>query len=365
MAKLPTTRPSCDLLDRTGYENFKEELSKLLALLATFVDQKVIQAAIDLSQGNGTSNNMDFANARAPYRKLESLIRISQHTSYRSRGTTSWGPELLILEHPIEQYRKVSKRIKSTKAFIHGIEGNGPFHDVTEAHMRQAIPNTNLCSEPSSFIRMNFGKGRLYEGLSREGYPADYPPERHGATPTISLAHLLENGFLRDKKHGGAFNPLDKAALALSLGRCLVHYFHGHLMRLPWSADNIYFLHQYKDSQHWLFNIHHPYVTCRTRKETKEVISDDILDRPVNPGKCQAILCSFARLLLEIENGHRIAISGRVRSDLKRMNNKVTNNRRNYRAAIGGCIIFTKHLESVTGRQPTLYDVRKVLYKKS
>ncbi|KAI0517531.1 hypothetical protein F5B22DRAFT_109065 [Xylaria bambusicola] len=141
---------------------------------------------------------------------------------------------------------------------------------------------------------------------------------RLGATPTISLAHLLDNGFLRDVRDGGVFNVGDKAVLALSLGRCLLHCFQGLLMQQEWSSHNIHFLHQRTTSTEAIFNIHHPYVACHfpKTKEERERVSgystflqnDALLRSAVKPKDCELSLWSFARLLLEIDKGQRIPL---------------------------------------------------------
>ena len=226
-------------------------------------------------------------------------------------------------------------------------------------------------SVPNVIDMEHFGKGHFYK-LSNTH------PTRHSATPTVSLAYLLENGFLKMPFNGGAFNLLDKAALALSLSLCLLHYFQGHLMENTWSADNIHFLHQYKESEQWLLNIYHPYITCCITKEAQDLLgrikgdskqpqSDSLHDILVDPAVCRVCFRSFARLLLEIEMGQRITLSDPLADagdvELEAINKKMPGNRLLYHQAVRGCIRFTEYLRHTKRTDPTLYNVRRVLYK--
>ncbi|KAK8033617.1 hypothetical protein PG991_003015 [Apiospora marii] len=246
-------------------------------------------------------------------------------------------------------------------------DDQNPVMDLCSLHASEArvsVPNV---------IDMEFGEGRFYKQLTTH-------PTTHSETPTVSLAYLLENGFLNTPFNGGVFNLLDKAALALSLARCLLHYFQGHLMEQAWTADNIHFLHQYKGTEQWLFNIHHPYVTCRTIGDAQDLLwhrkgdlkqprSDSLHEIRVDPAVCRVFLWYFARLLLEIEMGQRITLTApfedadAVYAELEGINKGVPGNRVLYKQAVRGCITFTEHFRHTKRADQTLYDVRSVLYK--
>lgn len=231
----------------------------------------------------------------------------------------------------------------------------GPSHQQTEQ-----LP-------PVSDIRIiDFDKSNAYQ----RWLPTEHSICR-GATPTISLAYLLDNGFLRDIGNGGVFNVGDKAVLALSLGRCLLHCFQGLLMQQEWSSHNIHFLYQRTTSTESIFNIHHPYVSChftKTREEIERVSrystflqNDTLLRSAVEPFDCGRSLLSFARLLLEIDKGQRIPLLNEpdISESFNRRNKY---SRWEYSRAIDGCMSFSDSLRRRKGASPNLSDVREVLY---
>ncbi|KAF3311134.1 hypothetical protein TWF173_008587 [Orbilia oligospora] len=79
-----------------------------------------------------------------------------------------------------------------------------------------------------------------------------------GVFPTISLKELLTDGYFRKPTAGGAFGPRDKAVLALSLSRCLLHLLQGPWIKGPWTADSFQFLHNKETAE--LLDVHHPYI---------------------------------------------------------------------------------------------------------
>ncbi|KAH6652865.1 hypothetical protein BKA67DRAFT_646874, partial [Truncatella angustata] len=245
-------------------------------------------------------------------------------------------------------------------------------HDVNFINTL-CFPKSNLQSTTSldcesEILIIGFDKCYAY----RRWTTGESPVSR-GATPAISLADLLDNGFLKDSRDGGAFNIGDKAVLALSLGRCLLHFFQGLLMQQGWSADNIHFLCQYNTSGKVISNIHYPYVTCRFPKTDEEKInnemkysellqSDALLETTVEAVDCELFLWSFARLLLEIEKGQSIPLLSEI--DLwAGVNGRTNYSRGDYFRAIDGCIRFTETLRKEKGEIPTLSEVREVLYE--
>lgn len=109
----------------------------------------------------------------------------------------------------------------------------------------------------------------------------------------VSLEYLLDHGFLRERAVGDAFDLNDKAVLALSLARCLIHLWQGSWMQEPWTAKSIHFLSRTDE----ILDIHHPYVSCTLREYPQA--------KPT-PAEFQSTLLSFARLLAEIETGAKI-----------------------------------------------------------
>ncbi|KAJ8133162.1 hypothetical protein O1611_g461 [Lasiodiplodia mahajangana] len=222
-------------------------------------------------------------------------------------------------------------------------------------------------SPPVSDIRIiEFDKSNAYQRWLSTEYSIC-----RGATPTISLAYLLDNGFLRDLDDGGVFEIGDKAVLALSLGRCLLHCFQGLLMQQEWSSHNIHFLYQRTTSTEGIFNIHHPYVTCHFPKTVEErmcvsrystFLQDGTpLRSEVKPNDCAVFLWSFARLLLEIERGQRIPLLSEP-DILESFNRRSKNSRWEYFRAINGCMSFADSLRRKKGETPNLSEVREVLY---
>ena len=227
----------------------------------------------------------------------------------------------------------------------------------------------------------SFQRGELYWDEPHQ----DNTPEAQETSPTKSLADLLRSGVLLEPicSKDGVFTSGDKAVLALSLSRCLLHFFRGSWMHEIWTARNIHFLHKPADSGDLIYDIHHPYVTCSLATSTAE-------DPPVwHANDCQSFLSAFANLLVEIETGKLIDMDiklphetfkskiwqllwnlerGPRRSEIKQ-----------YIQAIHGCINFTQDLTSPhrTGAAWRLDDtlepapltfspkeVRKVIYNK-
>ena len=160
----------------------------------------------------------------------------------------------------------------------------------------------NSASRSPPILKMFFQEGKLYhDERYQDGRPA--PQE---SAPTMSLAELLERGVLLLESSAeaskGLFTLADKAILALSLARCLLHLFRSSWMHETWTADNVHFLHQPGDSGDWIFDIHHPYVTCSLGTS----IADDEPQWQANG--CQTFLSAFAKLLVEIEAGRQIAV---------------------------------------------------------
>ncbi|KAF3291492.1 hypothetical protein TWF970_000705 [Orbilia oligospora] len=184
-----------------------------------------------------------------------------------------------------------------------------------------------------------------------------------GASPEMSLEDLLESKFLRKPTAGGVFNPGDKAVLALSLSRCLLHFFQGPWMERPWSAESVHFLEKKVHSE--ILDIHHPYIRYAMPNEGTAVTEPKF-------AKFQTVMLSFARLLLEIETGERIVIDSLleskpedVRESLSDILDRQDEPRGPYYLAVEGCLKFKASLASVQRRDPKMeldYHIRKVIY---
>jgi hypothetical protein len=182
----------------------------------------------------------------------------------------------------------------------------------------------------------------------------------------MSLENLLRRGLFREPTAGGAFSPGDKAVLALSLARCLLHLFQGPWMEQPWTAKSVQFLH--KSTAAEILDVHHPYVRCLplAPNEGIEQTEPDL-------AKYRMVMMSFARLLLEIEVGHTMdsSLSANpedVRSGLSNIldsRDRQGELRGPYHQAIEGCLKFKASLASVQKREPQAklsYQIRKVIY---
>jgi hypothetical protein len=187
-----------------------------------------------------------------------------------------------------------------------------------------------------------------------------------GASPAMSLEDLLRRGLFREPTAGGAFSPGDKAVLALSLARCLLHLFQGPWIEQPWTAKSVHFLH--KSTAAEILDVHHPYVRylLLAPNEGIEQTEPDL-------AKYRMVLMSFACLLLEIEVGYTIdsSLSANPEDVRSTLSNILDSRDRRgelrgpYHQAIEGCLKFKASLASVRKREPQAevsYQIRKVIY---
>ncbi|KAK3353393.1 hypothetical protein B0T25DRAFT_209517 [Lasiosphaeria hispida] len=153
-------------------------------------------------------------------------------------------------------------------------------------------------------LNMFFEHKKLYhDGRQQNGHQKNRSAAQNNV-PTMSLAKLLRRGALKDPSQcrTGLFTFGDKAVLALSLARCLIHLFRSSWMHEIWTADTLYFLHKEDDSRDWIFDIHHPYITCSLATDT--VDNGSKLQADV----CQKFLSAFAKLLIEIQTGEKVDV---------------------------------------------------------
>jgi hypothetical protein len=188
-----------------------------------------------------------------------------------------------------------------------------------------------------------------------------------GASPTMTLEELIERGYLREKIDDSVpFNMDDKAVLALSLARCLLHLWQGLWLKEPWQAESIQFI----SGPDKVLDIHRPYITCLLKKPRPG-------DPPAStPNEFQPTLLAFARLLLEIETGTRIPAEPPLPSpeeveaaiDLVLKQRAKKHGRRDYNNAVAGCF----HVKAILKRQERegfdsggdrIHRMRKTLYE--
>ncbi|RTE79519.1 hypothetical protein BHE90_005976 [Fusarium euwallaceae] len=246
-----------------------------------------------------------------------------------------------------------------------------PINDLC-IHARRSSSAGQESNVPLSVL---FSEDDMFHSIYDQPTPID-------AVPTMSLSQLLNKGaFCKPREPPlGKFTEADKAVLALSLSRCLLHLFRGSWMREEWNADGIHFLRKTTDDGDHIFDIHHPYVTC--------ALSDDVQGPGSYPGgevhghECQPFLWSFAKLLLEIQSGAHIPLELSDPAFQKGMWDEIEqlpNNQggKDYIRAITGCLYFTKGLArehrttlraAGTGFPPTnasypLNVVRKTIYE--
>lgn len=153
----------------------------------------------------------------------------------------------------------------------------------------------------------------------------------------------------------------DKADLAPSLARCILYLFGSPWSDLPWTADSIQFL--YRQASDEILNFRHPYVSCILRNDTAKDEEPET--------KCQRVLISLARLLLEIESSGIITLSVESPESPESQLHKVldkTNIRGElprYYAAIDACLKFRPALGASKKRDKKLEPdlrIRKVMY---
>jgi hypothetical protein len=224
------------------------------------------------------------------------------------------------------------------------------------------IDETYNTQEEYNVVNVQFDQRYLWQDPSNPKQSASV-----GASPALSLQSLLQQGYLHELSADGAFSVGDKAVLALSLSRCILHLFQGSWMQQPWKADAIQFRQSHTGDE--ILDIHHPYIACSLSK-FKAVDSPNL-----NPVDCQYILLMFAHLLLEIETGEEIKLelgSLSTPDELDQVLYEVLEERSgvfaraHYNEAVEGCLKFKASLMRERRSNPGTdmeYLVRKVLYR--
>ncbi|CAI6097456.1 unnamed protein product [Clonostachys chloroleuca] len=182
----------------------------------------------------------------------------------------------------------------------------------------------------------------------------DPPPSAfQPSSPTMSLASVLESGLLGDLYVNGQFTDGDKAMLALSLGRCLLHLFSGAWMQEVWTSESIHFLCQSDEHEYRIFDIHHPFVTCSLAKPSHADYAEPI---KLTPTTCEPFIRNFAIILLEIETGKKLDFQNPYSPKFQAMmgehlqglwNSPRGAKKPSYIGAILGCIDFAEALQRV------------------
>lgn len=207
--------------------------------------------------------------------------------------------------------------------------------------------------------------------------------------PTMPLSTLVCSGMLQN---GGPVTNINKACLALSLGRSLLHLLHTRWVQEVWTTDNINFLYQRLDTEERIYDIHYPFLSCTFTRDHRSIDTDSDTDSGVNletipvppEADWRAILWSFAKVLLDIETGSLTRIN--LQSNTKAIRNEVWGElwklerefepgrqraeSQNYIQAVHGCVNFAKSLKKyqqragrATGDSSDVQnDVRRILY---
>ncbi|KAI0439844.1 hypothetical protein F4803DRAFT_553624 [Xylaria telfairii] len=186
-------------------------------------------------------------------------------------------------------------------------------------------------------------------------------PAHNNNSGMLTLGNLLDYGFFGNDRDGDIFSLNDKAVLALSLARSLVHLWHGLWTRCQWTAESIQFPHTTNE----ILNRHRPFVTCTLTKSTES---------PMKPtaDELQLSVLGFAQLLAEIETGKRIHLDHSFTSvedfkdgiEIAMESRKNEFGRRDYNNAVQKCLQFMALLrrESVDRKEDLLTVARNVLY---
>lgn len=207
--------------------------------------------------------------------------------------------------------------------------------------------------------------------------------------PTMPLSTLLCSGMLQS---GGPVTNINKACLALSLGRSLLHLLHTRWVQEVWTTDNINFLHQKLGTEECIHDIHYPFLTCTFTRDHMSTDADSDTDSAVNlqaipiltEADWRPILWSFAKLLLDIETGsltqinlqsHKKSIRNQFLGELWKLEREFKPGRQraefqNYIQAVHGCVNFAKSLKKYQQRagratgdsSDAQNDVRRILY---
>lgn len=222
-----------------------------------------------------------------------------------------------------------------------------------------SIKESNLAK---TLLSLHFDETYLWD-TSSDSEALKYPPRCH----TLTLEDLLKKGYLQEKPDSEYFSLSDKAILALTLGRTLLHLFQGSWMQQPWSAKDVWFL--YKPAANSVINIQRPYIRCSLSKD--KLVEDLRFDE----AHWQLAVLTFGQLLLEIETGEKIAIDQKkIAIDQNHLQQRLMDiiddmgrtgrfARDSYFKAIDGCLTFNAQLKKEMGKD--LADrVQKVLYDK-
>ncbi|RSM00819.1 hypothetical protein CEP52_008892 [Fusarium oligoseptatum] len=179
-----------------------------------------------------------------------------------------------------------------------------------------------------------------------------------GDSPMVSFQEILDEGLLRTP--GGMLTEDDKAVLALSLARCLLHLVRGPWAQQPWTRRDVQFLGKVDDVR----DIWHPYVTCHVDKRTTAPTASEADIVP--------LFLSFAQLLVELETGERVTADPcdvDFEDTIATIQEEqiVQFGRTHYNAAISGCFrvkgvdLQAKTQASESGKDPR-YLLRQGIY---
>lgn len=183
-------------------------------------------------------------------------------------------------------------------------------------------------------------------------------PMHAGYSRMVSFEEILDEGLLR--KTGGMFDMNDKAVLALSLARCLLHLVSGSWVQQHWTRRSVQFLGQINDVR----DIWHPYVSCPIMKNTTGHLArlEDIV----------LLFCSFAQLLVELETGERVTSDpsdGDFEDTIAEIQEQKIDDygRGHYNEAVTGCFQVKAAVRRAMGEaqeagKDSRYLVRKAIY---
>ncbi|KAL8296015.1 hypothetical protein RB600_001482 [Gaeumannomyces tritici] len=243
--------------------------------------------------------------------------------------------------------------IQSTPMTSGDQDGRVPLSDVCE------YIGDSTAILPKRLLNVEFEEGVL---LYR---PTDHQFSTHaGQSSMVSFEELVDHQCFQP---GGMFDVNDKAVLALSLGRCLVHLVQGPWLRRPWTGKDIQFLGRHDDVR----DAWHPYVICPVAGDTA---NKDFDPADFDPADLVPLLLSFARLLVELETGERVLADPALptfEDDIVAIqeDNIDGRGREDYIRAIEGCfkVKAALHQSIKRERDPTVhqrlrYLVRKTIY---
>jgi hypothetical protein len=142
-------------------------------------------------------------------------------------------------------------------------------------------------------LRLHFDENFLWDAT-------EFVKDLHvqATQPTVTLKALIDSGVLqRDNE----FTRNDRAILALSLAKCMLHLFKGPWMQHTWDSATLHFPESL--DKDFVLDIHSPYVKC----SFDETVQSNT--QRLDLAATHSVVLSFAKVLLELWIGNPVTIT--------------------------------------------------------